>query len=114
LDFISTVNAFPRRFTFDLVLSFTFLTYLQERMIMSRRETREQIPSGVKSMALMACLWVLIMYSAGTTQGVDFIVATNGNDAWSGKLENPNPEGTDGPFATLQRANESWWIGILW
>jgi hypothetical protein len=33
-----------------------------------------------------------------------FYVATNGNDSWSGRLAAPNAEGTDGPFATLERA----------
>ena len=33
-------------------------------------------------------------------------VATNGNDAWSGKLPAPNPEETDGPLATLRRARD--------
>jgi hypothetical protein len=33
-----------------------------------------------------------------------FFVATNGNDAWSGKLAAPNPERTDGPFAKVERA----------
>ena len=31
-------------------------------------------------------------------------VATNGNDAWSGLLSDPNQEKTDGPFASLERA----------
>ena len=30
-------------------------------------------------------------------------VATNGNDAWSGRLAWPNREGSDGPFATISR-----------
>ena len=30
-------------------------------------------------------------------------VATDGNDAWSGRLPAPNREGTDGPLATLAR-----------
>ena len=30
-----------------------------------------------------------------------FYVATNGNDAWSGRLDSPNADKTDGPFATL-------------
>ena len=34
----------------------------------------------------------------------DFYVATNGNDAWSGTLDGPNKDNTDGPFATLERA----------
>ena len=34
----------------------------------------------------------------------DYYVATNGNDSWSGKLWDPNTTGTDGPFATIARA----------
>jgi hypothetical protein len=37
----------------------------------------------------------------------DFIVSTNGNDTWSGKLAEPNAEKTDGPFATIRRAKEA-------
>jgi parallel beta-helix repeat protein len=33
-------------------------------------------------------------------------VATDGNDAWSGRLPAPNPERADGPFATLERARD--------
>ena len=33
-------------------------------------------------------------------------VAPNGNDAWSGKLAEPNAEGTDGPFATVAHARD--------
>lgn len=34
----------------------------------------------------------------------DFYIAPNGNDAWSGTLAAPNTSATDGPFATLSRA----------
>jgi hypothetical protein len=34
----------------------------------------------------------------------DFYVATDGNDSWSGTLSAPNSKGTDGPFATIARA----------
>ena len=34
----------------------------------------------------------------------DFYVATDGKDTWSGTLAAPNSNGTDGPFATLSRA----------
>ena len=37
----------------------------------------------------------------------DFYVATDGNDGWSGKLESPNADKTDGPFATLARARDA-------
>ena len=36
----------------------------------------------------------------------DFYVATDGNDTWSGKLGEPTPEKTDGPFRTLERARD--------
>jgi hypothetical protein len=37
----------------------------------------------------------------------NFYVATDGNDAWSGRLAEPNAAKTDGPFATLQRARDA-------
>lgn len=36
----------------------------------------------------------------------DYCVATQGNDAWSGTLAEPNRDLTDGPFATLERARD--------
>jgi hypothetical protein len=38
------------------------------------------------------------------TAKADFFVATNGSDAWSGKLAAPNSAKTDGPFASVPRA----------
>jgi len=38
---------------------------------------------------------------------MDIHVATNGNDAWSGKLTRPNPTATDGPLATLTGARNA-------
>lgn len=37
----------------------------------------------------------------------DFYVSTLGSDSWSGKLAEPNTLGTDGPFATLERARDA-------
>ncbi|MBU2939206.1 right-handed parallel beta-helix repeat-containing protein [Lacinutrix sp. C3R15] len=37
----------------------------------------------------------------------DFYVSVNGSDSWSGTLESPNAEGTDGPFATLVQARNA-------
>ena len=34
----------------------------------------------------------------------DFYVAPNGKDNWSGTLDTPNKDKTDGPFATIERA----------
>ena len=41
------------------------------------------------------------------TSIADYYVAVNGNDAWSGTLPEVKADGTDGPFATLQRARDS-------
>jgi parallel beta-helix repeat protein len=40
-------------------------------------------------------------------RGADLYVATNGSDAWSGRLAKPNAADTDGPFATLARARDA-------
>jgi len=42
-----------------------------------------------------------------TNTTIHFHVATNGNDAWSGTLPEPNAAKTDGPFATLRRARDA-------
>lgn len=46
---------------------------------------------------------------AGIThpKGKVLYVSLEGNDAWSGKLAEPNPAKTDGPFATLARARDA-------
>ena len=45
--------------------------------------------------------------NAEAGQKADLYVATDGNDAWSGTLESPNADATDGPFATLARARDA-------
>ena len=39
--------------------------------------------------------------------GKIYYVSGAGNDAWSGKLAEPNPGKTDGPFATLAHARDA-------
>src|ERR1700722_6267326 len=57
--------------------------------------------------------WMIILPARVAAQGgtftaqsanANFYVATNGNDLWSGKLPVPNGLHTDGPFASLARA----------
>ena len=40
------------------------------------------------------------------SSGLTLFVANNGNDGWSGRIATPNAAGTDGPFATLERARD--------
>ena len=37
----------------------------------------------------------------------DYYIAPNGNDSWSGKLAAPNASKSDGPFATIERAQQA-------
>ena len=37
----------------------------------------------------------------------NFYVSVQGSDNWSGTLASPNAQGTDGPFATLERARDA-------
>ncbi|MEO6136194.1 MAG: hypothetical protein ABIP35_13640, partial [Ginsengibacter sp.] len=39
--------------------------------------------------------------------GLTLYVSTVGNDSWSGSLRQPDPNKTDGPFATLERARDA-------
>ncbi|HUT95129.1 MAG TPA: right-handed parallel beta-helix repeat-containing protein [Thermoguttaceae bacterium] len=44
---------------------------------------------------------------AGQEPTADFYVSPAGNDAWSGTLAEPKPDGSDGPLATLQGARDA-------
>jgi len=81
--------------------------------------------SGVKSAYFPILLMVLLTcqvasYSQGrflrgevwkdfllTDTKADFYVSPKGNDNWSGTLPEPNATATDGPFATIQRAQKA-------
>jgi hypothetical protein len=51
----------------------------------------------------IATLLTLVVCSCSAGEST-YYVAPNGNDAWSGKLAEPNKDGTDGPFKTLSKA----------
>lgn len=55
---------------------------------------------------LCATLFFAATASAQVTP-VRLYVSPTGNDAWTGKLAKPNPRRTDGPFATLHRAQKA-------
>jgi hypothetical protein len=57
----------------------------------------------------MLVLLVCLAGWTGVSAAADFYVSPRGNDRWSGKLAAPNPAGTDGPFATLDRASDAVW-----
>ena len=54
----------------------------------------------------LICLVALAATGAQAAPSAMLYVSTRGNDAWSGNLAAPNKAGTDGPFASLDRARE--------
>ena len=50
---------------------------------------------------------IVLFLCASNAAPDDFYVATNGNDGWSGTLAAPNAARTDGPFATVHRAQQA-------
>lgn len=58
----------------------------------------------------IALMSVIACYSSRSAEDVvaaDFYVAPDGSDAWSGTLPQPDSTGSDGPFATLERARDA-------
>ncbi len=49
----------------------------------------------------VSCAWAI------QPEKADFYVSPNGNDAWSGKLAQPRPNGEDGPLASLRAARDA-------
>lgn len=68
-----------------------------------------QGPIGTISDAQMAQLMQVkaALAALRTPARADLYVATNGNNAWSGRLAKPNTDGTDGPLATLAAAQQA-------
>jgi len=54
----------------------------------------------------VAAVVVSLSGGAAAAAQVQLYVSTDGDDAWSGKLAEPNEDKTDGPFATLIRARD--------
>ncbi|MCX7885722.1 MAG: hypothetical protein N3B01_00490, partial [Verrucomicrobiae bacterium] len=60
----------------------------------------------MRTRALMIAAWWMWGFHVARAAET-FYVASNGNDCWSGRLASPNHRRTDGPFATLARAQEA-------
>jgi parallel beta-helix repeat protein len=56
---------------------------------------------------LFLLVWLSATRLFAADPAADFFVATNGNDSWSGKLAVPNTTNSDGPFATIPKAQEA-------
>ena len=58
---------------------------------------------------LLSVMLALMVGSAcsGAPTKADFYLSPKGSDDWSGTLPEPDAQGTDGPFATLERARDA-------
>jgi len=66
------------------------------------------VASDRSAVRISAVLLVLSLCGVcGAGEGARIYVATDGRDAWSGRLPAPNAAKTDGPFATLHRARDA-------
>jgi hypothetical protein len=73
-----------------------------------RLTRRAFLGAGVAAAALAACRPASrAMTTASNPYQADFYAAPDGDDAWSGRLPRPNAARSDGPFATLDRAQEA-------
>ena len=54
----------------------------------------------------IAALLLAVLLPAAAAEPLAIYVAPEGNDAWSGRLAERNPAGTDGPLATIGRAQQ--------
>ncbi len=55
---------------------------------------------------LIAASLIILQINLSAEDTMDFYVAPNGNDSWSGTLAQPNPDKTDGPLASLIGARD--------
>jgi hypothetical protein len=54
--------------------------------------------------SLVRVLFAALVLTASTGFGETFYVSPDGNDAWTGRLDTPNANKTDGPLASLTGA----------
>ncbi len=62
---------------------------------------------SLKSLFLCISVTLVAVVRAEVNAPADFYVSCAGSDDWTGQLEVPNEDGTDGPFASLSRARDA-------
>lgn len=75
------------------------------RSLLSRLRSRLRFPAFFAAL-LAATTLLAATPSLAASEPLSLYVATDGNDAWSGALPQPNAAKTDGPFASLERARD--------
>jgi len=74
----------------------------------AEQRQRQRLRQGRLSYVVISLLFVVPMLGdvclGQNSSRAAYFVSCTGNDGWSGRLPEPNREGSDGPFATLERA----------
>ncbi len=60
----------------------------------------------MKNLFAIASIMIIFGCTCSGGKGAMFYISPAGNDAWSGRISEPNSAGTDGPFATLEHARD--------
>ena len=68
-------------------------------------KTSRTTKQTIASLAILIALTVTAQTPPASRQTADFFVSPQGQDRWSGRLA--NPDGNDGPFATVSRARDA-------
>ncbi len=79
-------------------------------MLQPRKRTGRRWQRGTSNGRALVGVLVLMIFSARTLAAepeADLFVSPSGNDQWSGRLDEPNAEKTDGPLATIHRARQA-------
>jgi len=72
---------------------------------MTRRTTSRIVAFGLLTASLFSIGSQGVAFASPSE--TTFYVSTKGNDAWSGRLADPNAQASDGPFATLEKARDA-------
>ena len=73
-------------------------------------QTKKLPEDRMKELLILATLIAASACAVAATDSAikaDFFVSTEGSDDWSGTLSDPDSQGSDGPFATLERARDA-------
>ncbi|HID23277.1 MAG TPA: hypothetical protein EYP14_12860, partial [Planctomycetaceae bacterium] len=71
------------------------------------RRSGRSFAGTLTAVAALTTVFATNAWPAGTTQPIVLYVAPGGNDAWSGRLAEPNAARTDGPLASLAGARDA-------
>lgn len=81
-----------------------------ERVCLRAKRAMRRLPTTL-TVSLLLLVGPFLGECWGAPSGLppktDFYVSVDGSDTWSGKLASPNAQGTDGPFASLERARDA-------